>query len=686
MSRRRDGNPLLKAITMLFSRLIPQRAHGHAARRMVRVLAVAGVLQFMAYGFVSDTVVLAQSSSDNQGVDDGAADQREDEYQAVRALCLESIRDAAQPQNCLRASSTPTLGLLFPLTEAFNVTPEGKVGIGTTAPTAALQVVDNRPVSSFLGVHDEGMRVQGTDVTNTYSLFGFDHGGHGRNLSQIGSYFTGGGTYLTFGTSADYDTGITNQALTIDPFGHVGIGQPEWCALSVVGGNAGGPLSIFRQTHEAGFGLSITPGSNSLYALRISDAGNNADRHIFMGDGRAFLGIDGGNVGVGTTTPTETLDVNGTVYGHSEDRTGVWGESANAEGVYGQSTGGNGVFGLSGSGYGVRGHSDVIGVYGYSQTVDGVGVRGDHNISGNHGRLGTSSEGVYGQSTSGNGVFGLSVSGYGVRGHSDAIGVYGYSSSNDGIGVRGDHNISGNHGRLGTASAGVVGHGGNGPAGYFDGNVGIGTATPQATLDVSGTVRSTGFQLTTAPQAGHVLTSDADGLATWQPPPQPPGIPTGVIVMWSGALSSIPSGWALCDGTNGTPDLRDRFILGVSDRENPGGVGGSNSHAHSIGSHAHTVDPPQLQMPNHTHRIPEVRLVNTAQHAWYDRVAVTGGSSYASSTSHTHGINIPSTQTTDTGVAYIDIGLFQTGISGAGATSGASHIPPYYKLAFIMKQ
>ncbi len=41
------------------------------------------------------------------------------------------------------------------------------------------------------------------------------------------------------------------------------------------------------------------------------------------------------------------------------------------------------------------------------------------------------------------------------------------------------------------------------------------------------------------------------------------GVPSGVIVMWSGAIGSIPSGWALCDGANGTPDLRTRFVLGA---------------------------------------------------------------------------------------------------------------------------
>lgn len=43
-----------------------------------------------------------------------------------------------------------------------------------------------------------------------------------------------------------------------------------------------------------------------------------------------------------------------------------------------------------------------------------------------------------------------------------------------------------------------------------------------------------------------------------------PGVlPSGTIVMWSGIITNIPSGWALCDGRNGTPDLRDRFIVGA---------------------------------------------------------------------------------------------------------------------------
>ena len=82
-------------------------------------------------------------------------------------------------------------------------------------------------------------------------------------------------------------------------------------------------------------------------------------------------------------------------------------------------------------------------------------------------------------------------------------------------------------------------------------------------------------------------------------------LPSGIIVMWSGAANTIPSGWQLCDGSNGAPDLRNRFIVGAGSTYQPGNTGGSNSvtlttaqmpshsHAHSLsaasgGSHTHS--------------------------------------------------------------------------------------------------
>lgn len=60
----------------------------------------------------------------------------------------------------------------------------------------------------------------------------------------------------------------------------------------------------------------------------------------------------------------------------------------------------------------------------------------------------------------------------------------------------------------------------------------------------------------------------------------PDAIPAGLIALWSGLLADIPTGWVLCDGTNGTPDLRDKFIKGSAAGIDPGVTGGSNTHTH----------------------------------------------------------------------------------------------------------
>lgn len=58
--------------------------------------------------------------------------------------------------------------------------------------------------------------------------------------------------------------------------------------------------------------------------------------------------------------------------------------------------------------------------------------------------------------------------------------------------------------------------------------------------------------------------------------------PAGMIVMWSGTIASIPEGWALCDGANGTPDLRNRFLVGAGDTYAVGATGGALQHNHAI--------------------------------------------------------------------------------------------------------
>ena len=120
-----------------------------------------------------------------------------------------------------------------------------------------------------------------------------------------------------------------------------------------------------------------------------------------------------------------------------------------------------------------------------------------------------------------------------------------------------------------------------------------------------------------------------------------PGVPVGGIIMWSGATNNIPSGWALCDGNNGTPNLQDKFIVGA----------GSSYAVDATGVSADAT------LVSHTHNL----LYN---HGSF------GGSSGAVTP---RSGNSPVTP----------------GISGRVSTEGSSatnaNLPPYYALAYIMK-
>jgi len=58
--------------------------------------------------------------------------------------------------------------------------------------------------------------------------------------------------------------------------------------------------------------------------------------------------------------------------------------------------------------------------------------------------------------------------------------------------------------------------------------------------------------------------------------------PSGLILAWYATGGEIPQGWAICDGSNNTPDLRGRFLRGVSDFADVGRQMGSETHNHSV--------------------------------------------------------------------------------------------------------
>ena len=66
--------------------------------------------------------------------------------------------------------------------------------------------------------------------------------------------------------------------------------------------------------------------------------------------------------------------------------------------------------------------------------------------------------------------------------------------------------------------------------------------------------------------------------------------PAGIISLWFGSIGSIPAGWVICDGNNGTPDLRDKFVIGAGGAFAVDDAGGATTHDHTFSDGGHTHD------------------------------------------------------------------------------------------------
>jgi len=141
-------------------------------------------------------------------------------------------------------------------------------------------------------------------------------------------------------------------------------------------------------------------------------------------------------------------------------------------------------------------------------------------------------------------------------------------------------------------------------------------------------------------------------------------VPSGVIMMWSGSNNSIPSGFVLCNGSNGTPDLRNRFIVGSGSSYSTGNTGGANSVTLSIS-----------QMPSHNHSASS--SVSDPGHS-HSFKGATGSSGSGTSSRD----SVPETQQTGSSTTGISV---STSIGSKGGNSSHENRPPYYALAYIMK-
>lgn len=167
-------------------------------------------------------------------------------------------------------------------------------------------------------------------------------------------------------------------------------------------------------------------------------------------------------------------------------------------------------------------------------------------------------------------------------------------------------------------------------------------------------------------------------------------IPTGTIVAYNG--NTAPVGWAICDGTGGTPDLRDRFILGAGNNFSLGQTGGyadatlvAHDHGGATGSHSvtHNHSGYTDAAGSHTHSYMTGRAYD-AGGSGYDRGYIGYGQNFnpgygstaiLTSGSHQHyfvtsASSIPHTHT----------------IAAQGDHATGKNIPPYYALVYIIKE
>jgi hypothetical protein len=151
------------------------------------------------------------------------------------------------------------------------------------------------------------------------------------------------------------------------------------------------------------------------------------------------------------------------------------------------------------------------------------------------------------------------------------------------------------------------------------------------------------------------------GIIGATPPPATP-IPAGGIFLWSGSIGSIPAGYVLCNGSNGTPDLRDRFIVGAGSTYAVDATGGSTDAI--VVSHTHTATS-TVTDPGHLHTY----LENTSA-----EFIGTGNLQQ----------NVYNDQTRNTSTATTGITVATT-VATAGNSGTNANLPPYYALCYIMK-
>lgn len=140
-------------------------------------------------------------------------------------------------------------------------------------------------------------------------------------------------------------------------------------------------------------------------------------------------------------------------------------------------------------------------------------------------------------------------------------------------------------------------------------------------------------------------------------------IPSGIICLWSGSVDNIPDGWALCNGENGTEDLRDKFVVGAGRNYAVNATGGNASQTVNLYGSTGATTLSVNQMPSHTHTFPMRSRLSSTDY---------------SSPSYT--------RTSNDSFGYTDAtGGSQSHSHSLSGSAAVSTLPPYYAKCYIQK-
>ena len=209
-----------------------------------------------------------------------------------------------------------------------------------------------------------------------------------------------------------------------------------------------------------------------------------------------------------------------------------------------------------------------------------------------------------------------------------------------------------------------------------------------ANLSVSGTTTLTG--VATAPTAANGTNNTQIATTAFV---IYNGVPSGCIMLWSGSIASIPSGWYLCNGTNGTPNLMDRFVVGAGSTYPVGAAAGSADAI--VVSHSHTASSAG-QSVNHSHSGTTSGMNRNNPHNHTVNVYI---STFDSQQIAAQGVNTQFVEYGSYVTGSTDINhehAFTTGgvsadhnhaitVNSTGSSGTNANMPPYYALAYIMK-